>query len=130
MALTEEAGAVPFIAFKVNSKGDRGPSIWQKMHAMFTLNRDDYLRKYHLRSNVESTFSAIKRKFGDAVRSKTDVTCKNEVLAKIVAHNIVTCIHESNELGIELPFTRKAEPISEASGISEAGDSFLGQEGF
>lgn len=106
LTLTEEAGAVPFIAFKNNSRGDRGPSIWQKMHAQFTLNRDDYLRKYHLRSNVESTFSAIKRKFGDAVRSKTDVACKNEVLAKIVAHNLVVCIHEIHELGIDLSFTR------------------------
>jgi transposase len=119
-----ELGAVPYFAFKVNSRGDRGPSIWQKRHAQFTLHRDDWLRKYHLRSNVESTFSAIKRKFGDAVRSRTDVACKNEVLAKIVAHNIVTCIHESNELGIELPFTRTA-PNSEAQGIFESDDPFL-----
>lgn len=99
-------GAVPFVAFKVNSRGDRGPDTWQKMHAMFTLNREDWLRKYHLRSNVESTFSAIKRKFGDSVRSKTDVACKNEVLAKIVAHNVVVCIHEMHELGIDLAFSR------------------------
>ena len=106
MEATVGLGAVPYLAFKVNSRGDRGPSIWQKMHAMFTLHKEDYLKHYHKRSNVESTFSAIKRKFGDAVRSKTDVACKNEVLAKIVAHNVVTCIHETHELGIELPFTR------------------------
>jgi len=111
MEFTQELGAVPYFAFKVNSRGENGPSIWQKMHAMFTLNRDDYLKKYHLRSNVESTFSAIKRKFGDAVRSKTDVACKNEVLAKIVAHNVVVCIHETNELGIELGFNR--DPAAE-----------------
>jgi len=106
--MTEVAsyGAVPFVAFKNNSRGDRGPDTWQKMHAMFTLNRDEWLRKYHLRSNVESTFSAIKRKFGDSVRSKTDVACKNEVLAKIVAHNVVVCIHETHELGIDLAFSR------------------------
>jgi transposase len=121
MQLTEEAGAVPFISFKVNSRAENGPSIWQRMHAMFTLRREDWLRKYHLRSNVESVFSAIKRKFGDAVRSRTDVACKNEVLAKIVAHNVVTCIHESNELGIELPFTRN----SESRGISESDRPFL-----
>jgi transposase len=106
MELTAELGAVPFIAFKVNSRGDRGPSVWQKMHAMFTLHREDWLRKYHLRSNVESTFSMIKRKFGDSIRSKTDVACKNEVLAKIVAHNVVVCIHETHELGLDLGFDR------------------------
>lgn len=109
MDLTAEYGAVPFIAFKVDSRGDRGPDAWRKMHAMFTLRREDWLRKYHLRSNVESTFSAIKRKFGDSVRSKTDVACKNEVLAKIVAHNLVVCIHEMNEFGIDLGFSREAE---------------------
>jgi transposase len=109
MEFTQGLGAVPYFAFKVNSRGENGPGIWQKMHAMFTLNRDEYLRKYHLRSNVESTFSAIKRKFGDAVRSKTDVACKNEVLAKIVAHNVVVCIHETHELGIDLGFTRTEE---------------------
>jgi transposase len=106
---TAELGAVPYFAFKVNSRGENGPSIWQKMHAMFTLHREDYLKKHHLRSNVKSTFSAIKRKFGDAVRSKTDVACKNEVLAKIVAHNVVVCIHEMHELGIDLGFNPKAE---------------------
>ena len=93
---------MPYFAFKVNSRGDRGPDTWQKMHAMFTLNREDYLKKYHLRSNVESTFSAIKRKFGDAVQSKADVACKNEVLANILAHNVVVCIHEMHELGMDL----------------------------
>lgn len=75
------------------------------MHAHFTLNRDDFLKHYHQRSNVESTFSMIKRKFGDAVRSKTDTAIKNEVLAKVVCHNLVVVIHEMHELGINPGFT-------------------------
>ena len=35
---------------------------------------------YHKRSNVESTFSMMKRKFGDALRSKTDVAMVDEKL--------------------------------------------------
>jgi transposase len=100
----EELGAVPYIPFKINSRGDKGPGIWEKMHAMFTLQREEFLKRYHLRSNVESTFSAIKRKFGDAVRSKTDIAIKNEVLAKIVCHNLVVVIHEMHELGIDPTF--------------------------
>ena len=30
----------------------------------------------------------VKIKFGDAVRSKTEVAAKNEVLAKILCHNL------------------------------------------
>jgi len=43
----------------------------------------------------------------------TDVACKNEVLAKIVAHNLVVCIHETHELGIDLGF--KAKPQVESA---------------
>lgn len=108
----EELGAVPYIPFKINSRGETRPGIWEKMHAKFTLEREEFLSHYHKRSNVESTFSMIKRKFGDAVRSKTDIAIKNEVLAKIVCHNIVVLIHEMHELGIEPTFvtTAREEP--------------------
>jgi hypothetical protein len=43
----------------------------------------------------------VKRKFGDFVRSKTDVAMVNEALCKILCHNLVVLIHEMYELGIE-----------------------------
>jgi hypothetical protein len=52
----------------------------------------------------------IKGKFGDAVRSKTDVAMKNEVLAKVLCHNLVCLVHEMHELGID---PRLAEPETE-----------------
>src|SRR5262245_29226805 len=60
------------------------------------------------RSNVESTFSMIKRKFGDSVRSKTDVAMKNEVLAKPVCHNICCINQEAHGLGIDPGFQSAA----------------------
>ncbi len=47
---------------------------------------------------------AIKAKFGDAVRSKTPVAQANEVLCKILCHNICCLIQEACELGIETNF--------------------------
>ena len=44
---------------------------------------------------------AVKRKFGGEVRSKTDTAMKNEVLAKLVAHNLCCLIQEQHELGID-----------------------------
>ena len=64
------------------------------------LNREEYDRHYHKRSNVESAFSAIKRKFGADLRSKTDRAMKNEALAKIVAYNICCVIGAMYELGV------------------------------
>jgi transposase len=49
------------------------------------MNREEFLKTYHKRSNAESTFSAIKRVFGDSVRSRTHVAQVNEVLLKVLA---------------------------------------------
>jgi hypothetical protein len=40
------------------------------MYHEFALNRDEFLQRYHLRSNVETTFHMIKTKVGDSLRSK------------------------------------------------------------
>ena len=40
---------------------------------------------YHQRSNVESTFSMVKRKFGASVRAKTPAAQLNEVLLKALS---------------------------------------------
>jgi hypothetical protein len=59
------------------------------------------LNHYHKRSNVESTFSMVKRKFGDALRSKTETAQVNETLAKLLGHNLCCLISAWYELGIE-----------------------------
>ena len=46
----------------------------------------------------------IKSKFGDSVRSKTEVASKNEVLAKVLCHNICCLISAIYELGIQPVF--------------------------
>jgi transposase len=104
----DACGGVPYIAFKRTASGKSG-GLWEKMFHMFSLRKEEYLRHYHLRSNVESTFSMVKRKFGDSVRSKTDVAMKNEVLAKFVCHNIVCCIQSAYEFGVEVIFGTERE---------------------
>ena len=98
--LVASLGAVPFISFADHHKGNGG-GTWEKMYHYFQFKRADFLAHYHKRSNVESTFSAIKRKFGDSLRSKTDVAMVNETLCKVLCHNLVVLIHEMCELGID-----------------------------
>lgn len=98
-----DCGGTGFIAFKSNHNGSCG-GLFEKMFHYFQYRRDEFLKHYHQRSNVESTFSMIKRKFGDAVRSRTDTAMTNEVLCKILCHNLVVLIHEQHELGIEVEF--------------------------
>jgi transposase len=98
-----DAGGTPYIPFKINA-APLHPGLWNKMFHFFHLNRDEFLSRYHQRSNVESTFSMLKAKFGDGVRSKTDIAMKNEVLAKIVCHNICCLISAMYELGVTSTF--------------------------
>jgi hypothetical protein len=55
-------------------------------------------------ANVESLFSAVKRLFGDSVRSKNDTAMKNEVLGKLLAYNITLLVHAIYELSLEPKF--------------------------
>jgi hypothetical protein len=68
------------------------------------MNREAYMGHHHKRSNAESVFSMCKAKFGDAVRSRTDVVMTNEVLCKLVAHNICCLIMSQVELSIDPVF--------------------------
>ena len=93
-------GASPYIAFRVSDTGRAG-GIWTKMFHYFQFRHEEFLQHYHKRSNVEATFSMIKRKFRDGLRSKTETAMVNEALCKILCHNLVVLIHESHELGID-----------------------------
>jgi len=79
--------ATPFIPFKANTIVPKKNTIWTEMYHYFMYNREEFLAHYHKRSNVETAFSMIKAKFGDAVRSKSDSGQLNEVLCKVLCHN-------------------------------------------
>lgn len=108
-------GAAPFIAFKSTATGEGG-GAWSKAFGYFMYRREEFLAHYHKRSNVESTFSMIKRKFGDSLRSKTDIAMVNEALAKVLCHNLVVLIHEMYELGIDPLFWAGSTPAQEIAG--------------
>ncbi len=95
----ESLGATPFVPFKTNHRGDTDSPMWNRLFHFFHMNKDEFLMHYHKRSNVESTFSAMKRKFGDCIRSKSPVAQRNEALMKVLCHNIVCVIHEVQQSG-------------------------------
>jgi len=102
--------AMPFIPFKSNSDPAKRSknTVWRRMYAYYTYNQNYFMSCYHKRSNVESTFSMIKAKFGDALRSKTETAQINEALCKILAHNICCLIQSIYELGIQPTFWEEA----------------------
>jgi len=107
-------GGTAFIPFKSNATGkQRGSNLWGKMYHYFMFNREEFLQQYHKRSNVETVFHMIKSKFGDSVRSKNHTAQVNEVLLKVLCHNICVVIQEMHELGIKPDFcteSKETEP--------------------
>jgi transposase len=102
----EELGGTPFVPFKKNTlePTTEEEPIWAKMYYYFMYNRLTFMEHYHMRSNVESAFSMIKGKFGDAVRSKSDTGQVNEALCKVLCHNICCLVQAIHELGLEPTF--------------------------
>jgi transposase len=99
MEVVDKHGGLPYIAFKAGTAANRGGTL-AKMFHLYNLNRDDYLAHYHKRSNVESTFSMMKAKFGANLLSKTDAALVNETLCKVLCHNLCCLIQSACELGV------------------------------
>lgn len=103
--LASDLGAPAYIPFKSNStEAGQGSAAWRKAYHLFQANRDEFDRHYHKRSNVEAVFSAIKRKFGENIRSRTPVAQVNEILCKLIAYNLTVVVHEMFENGIAANF--------------------------
>jgi transposase len=108
-------GAEPIIPMKINAREHARWSpattpAWSKLWHFYNYRRDDFLKIYRARSNAESTFSSMKRVFGDTLRSKTRTAQINELLLKVIAHNIVCLIHSMYELDLTLPAFLSAMP--------------------
>lgn len=98
-------GGVPFIPFKTNTVEPRQDgSMWSRMRHFFRFNREVFLKHYHQRSNVETVFSMIKGKFGSSVRGRSFEAQANEVLCKVICHNLCVLVHVMFELGIRPDF--------------------------
>ncbi len=110
LELISNVGAVPYIPFKKNVTGKAGGSpIWKKMYYYFMYKNEDFKKYYHKRSNVETVFHMIKTKFKDNLRSKIKQAQINELLLKVLCHNICVVIQEVNELGIRGEFIIEKE---------------------
>lgn len=91
-----------------NAPGCPGSAkLWRRAFHYFQAHREEFDARYHKRSNIESTFSAIKRKFGDSLKSKNEVAQQNEVLAKVLAYNITVLIKTAYTLGVDLGFLKQ-----------------------
>jgi len=98
LQIVDSLGGTAYIPFKKNATGRSGGALWKKTFHYFQLHKEEFLEHYHKRSNAESTFSAIKKKFGETIKSRNRPAQVNELLCKIIAYNITVLIHEMIQL--------------------------------
>ncbi|MEO8436422.1 MAG: transposase [Pyrinomonadaceae bacterium] len=99
--------AMPYIAFKSNAKANIRVRLWRRMYHIYCYKQEEFMRHYHKRSNVETTFAMIKAKFGEQVRSKTWSAETNEVLCKFSVTTSVA-FQSMFELNVEPEFWAEA----------------------
>jgi transposase len=111
LTLVTKYGATPYIPFKENAvAGKKSPPIWKQMFHLYNLCQDEFMEHYHRRSNVESTFSMIKARFGERLWTKTRAAQKNEALLKVLCHNVCVVTQSMYELGIKPDFWANSAP--------------------
>lgn len=108
-------GALPLIPFKSNTKSKaRGSTIWKKMYEFFETNQELFMSKYHLRSNSESGFFMIKQRFGDLTQMRSEVGMTNDILAKVLCHNLCCIIQEIFILGVKVDFAQFKDKLAQS----------------
>lgn len=107
-----DLGGIPYIPFKSGSTGKRrGSQAWKKMYLWFQLHREKFMDRYHQRSNAESTFSMLKRKFENNLMLRKEVCQINEALAKVLCHNICVLIEQIHESGLKIDLPELAHKV-------------------
>ncbi len=106
-------GGIPYIPFKIVSTGkSRGSMAWRKMYLYYQLHREKFMERYHQRSNVESTFSMLKRKFQRNLMLRKEIGQINEALAKVLCHNICVLVTELYASGLKIDLPEAAHKLA------------------
>ncbi len=107
--IIKSLGCIPYIPFKENSKKvdkrkREAPEIWNEMFLKFRDNKEEFMKHYHKRSNVETTFGMVKLRLGEFLRCKDYNSQRSELVMKFICHNICCLIQEMYENGIQINF--------------------------
>ena len=87
--LVWELGGRPFLMPKENATNKaRGHHGWKEMMKFKENHPKQFDKRYHKRSNAESTNSSFKRKYGEFLYSRKWNTQKRETGLKVITHNM------------------------------------------
>lgn len=117
LRLVSKNKGILFSPFKSNAKAEHRTKdpLWTILYHLFSMNSGWFNEHYHKRSNVEATFSMIKRKFGEFLRSRTHKAQVNEALCKVVCHNLCVINDCLFQMGLEPEFWQEKSNLAKAS---------------
>lgn len=109
----EDVEARPLIMPKKNSvRASKGYPAWLRMMHVYEDNPARFHKEYHLRSNVETVFSMMKTTLLDGISGKTETSQKNELLIRVICHNISVIIDAIFRFGLD-PYNPRKQPNKE-----------------
>lgn len=116
MQVALDLGAFPLIPFKSNSNPKaRAHLAWKQIYLYYQTHPEEFANRYHQRSNVESVFSSLKRKFDTKLMSRNFTAKINEALCMMLSYNIVCLVHQYFENDIKLAFKQDVHKFKNLS---------------
>jgi transposase len=104
----QSAGATPFIPPRGRMTG-KGSELMRQMFHAFRTEDPVILQRYHQRSNVETVMFMLKTQFGERLATRSQTGQVNELLAKVLCHNLHSLVMASARFGLSLKFFPNAE---------------------
>ena len=84
-----QMGGNPFLMPRSNASNKaKGSHAWKEMMLFREEHPEEFERRYHKRSNAESTNASLKGKYGEFLKSRKWHMQKREAGLRVIAHNI------------------------------------------
>ena len=88
-SMVAEHGGRPFLMPKSNASSKaKGHWAWREMMLFREEHQEEFERRYHKRSNAESTNASFKGKYGEHLYSRRWHTQKREAGLKVITYNL------------------------------------------
>jgi transposase len=101
--LVSDLGGKPFLMPRSNATNKaKGSQPWKEMMLFRDEHPEEFGRRYHKRSNAESTNASLKGKYGEFLRSRRWPMQKREAGLRVIAHNIRRLIRYRIRQEVEL----------------------------
>lgn len=94
-----------FIPFKKNVRGrSKSNPAWKAAYWLWKMFKTIYMSIYHQRSKIEAVFSALKKRYGDQLFSRSAVMRRKEMALRFIAYNvrIVLYLRHASEHSLSL----------------------------